>query len=166
MIVQESVLTGMRQYLAVVMLLLGIALGAPVWASGLDKLEADAIAGDPWAQLNLGAAYDHGIGIQADAEQAVYWYRMAAEQGLEKAQFNLAHCLATGDGTVQDYLQARSWMHRAAEQGMPEAQFLLGAMLAEGLGGSVDKDAAKTWLQRAADQGDADALAYLQRLSR
>ena len=58
---------------------------------GADRHEA-ADGGDPWAQLNLGAAYDHGLaGLASDPERAVHWYRRAAE-----AQFNLAHCLATG----------------------------------------------------------------------
>ena len=40
----------------------------------------------PWcrsmaAQLNLGVCYDNGIGVAKDFEEAVKWYRQAADQG-------------------------------------------------------------------------------------
>jgi len=137
----------------------------PAWAQpDVEQLRAAARAGDAWAQLNLGAAYDHGLsGIAADPAEAVAWYRRAAEQGLDKAQFNLAHCLATGHGAPQDYSESRLWMRRAAEQGMADAQFLLGVMLVEGLGGEVDADRGRGWLQRAAMAGQADAAEYLRK---
>jgi len=130
---------------------------------GIVQLREQARAGDAWAQLNLGAAHDHGLsGASPDAQAAVRWYRRAAQQGLAEAQFNLAHCLATGHGVLQDYAEARLWMRRAAEQGMPDAQFLLGVMLAEGLGGGADPGQARDWLQRAAAGGNADASDYLR----
>jgi TPR repeat protein len=136
-----------------------------VSAPSIAQLQAQAHDGDPWAQLNLGAAYDHGLsGLAADPVQAVYWYRQAAEQGLDKAQFNLAHCLATGHGTPQDYAAARLWMRRAAQQGMADAQFLMGVMLLEGLGGSSVADEGRAWVQRAAMGGNADAVDYLKNL--
>ena len=130
---------------------------------GISRLQKEALAGDPWAQLNLGAAYDHGLsGVQANPARAVRWYRAAAEQGLDKAQFNLAHCLATGHGVVQDYAEARVWMRRAAQQGLADAQFLLGVMLSEGLGGGADAEEGRTWLQQAAQGGNPDAAEYLK----
>ncbi len=138
-----------------------VAAGPPTLA----ELQRSAHAGDPWAQLNLGAAYDHGMaGVPRDSSRALRWYRKAAEQGLAKAQFNLAHCLVVGcDGGV-DARQARIWMRRAAEQGMADAQFLLGVMLAEGLGGDVDRAQARHWLQKAVVGGQADAAQYLSQL--
>ncbi|MEZ9521512.1 hypothetical protein AB4155_18515, partial [Vibrio splendidus] len=38
------------------------------------------------AQTNLGAMYENGRGVPLDEEQAVYWYRQAAEQGYARAQ--------------------------------------------------------------------------------
>jgi len=134
-------------------------------APSLAQLQAQAREGDPWAQLNLGAAYDHGLsGLAPDPVKAVHWYRQAAEQGLDKAQFNLAHCLATGHGVPQDYAEARLWMRRAAQQGMADAQFLMGVMLLAGLGGRSAVDEGRAWLQRAAMGGNADAIDYLKNL--
>lgn len=129
----------------------------------IDSIRSAAMAGDPWAQLNLGAAYDHGLsGVARDPAQAVTWYRRAAEQGVDKAQFNLAHCLATGHGTPRDYNEAQRWMQRAAQQGMADAQFLLGVMLVEGLGATGDAEQGRVWLRRAAEGGNADAVEYLR----
>jgi len=132
-----------------------------------EGLLAKAEAGDPWAQLNLGAAFDQGLaGFPLDPVRAVLWYRRAAEAGLAEAQFNLAHCLATGNGTARDDVAALRWMLRAAEQGLPSAQFLAGVMYADGIGSAVDRDQALVWLRRAADNGHLDAAPLLQRLQR
>lgn len=85
----------------------------------LPALSAQAESGDPWAQVNLGAVYDHGLdGVARDPIKAVIWYRRAAEAGIPEAQFNLAHCLASGRGTPRDDAEAFVWMRRAAEQGL------------------------------------------------
>jgi len=156
-------------------LLCGITVGAaaadlpeaPAAAAGLtvEGLLAKAEGGDPWAQLNVGAAFDHGLGgFPLDPVRGVLWYRRAAEAGLAEAQFNLAHCLATGNGTARDDVAALGWMLRAAEQELPSAQFLAGVMYAEGVGTAVDRDQAVTWLRRAADNGNLDAASLLKRL--
>ena len=126
---------------------------------------ARAESGDSWAQLNLGAAFDHGLaGLPHDPARAVLWYRRAAVAGLAEAQFNLAHCLATGSGTARNDIEAFSWMLKAAEQGLSSAQFLAGVMLAEGIGTLADPGRAQTWLQRAADGGNKDAPVLLRRM--
>ena len=146
--------------------LLLLAFGTPLAAQpDIAQIREQALAGDAWAQLNYGAAFDHGLsGIPADPVEAVRWYRKSAAQGVDKAQFNLAHCLATGHGTPQDYVESRLWMRKAAAQGMADAQFLLGVMLSEGLGGEIEAAAGRDWLQRVAEAGQADAAAYLQNL--
>ncbi len=37
------------------------------------------------AQFNLGFCYDNGLGVMQDRQEALKWYRMAAEQGNENA---------------------------------------------------------------------------------
>jgi TPR repeat protein len=128
-------------------------------------LLARAQAGDPWAQLNLGAAFDHGIGgFPLDPVRAVNWYRHAAEAGLAEAQFNLAHCLATGNGVPRDGAEALRWMELAAEQDLASAQYLAGVMFAEGMGTTKDTARAIAWLQRAVANGNTDAARLLKGL--
>ena len=139
----------------------------PAAVVGPEQLIARANAGDAWSQLNLGAAYDHGLaGLPLDPVRAVAWYRLAAESGLAEAQFNLAHCLVTGNGTRRNDREALTWMLRAAEQGLASAQFLAGVMLLEGLGAAPDRARALPWLERAAANGNTDAQALLGRMQR
>jgi TPR repeat protein len=42
-----------------------------------------------WGQYNLGDMYRDGRGVAKDDEQAVFWYRKAAEQGNVSAQETL-----------------------------------------------------------------------------
>lgn len=149
----------------VAVLLIGVLLAAKSPHASLSELHRAAKNGDAWAQLNLGAAYDHGLaGINPNPQIAVSWYRKAAQQGLAKAQFNLAHCLGIGHGVAQNYVEARLWMHKAAKQNMPEAQFLFGVMLVEGLGGLPNKAGGKKWLEKAALAEHQDAIEYLRKL--
>lgn len=45
------------------------------------------------AQYNLGVCYDRGNGVTKNAEEAVKWYRKAAEQGYAKAQDSLGDAI-------------------------------------------------------------------------
>ena len=47
--------------------------------------EFAAERGVPEAQYSLGICYEYGYGIEKDFEKAVKWYRLAAEQGNDKA---------------------------------------------------------------------------------
>ena len=70
--------------------------------------------------------YAKGQGVQQDYQQAVQWYRKAAEQGNADAQNNLGLMYANGQGVKQDYQQAVQWFRKAAEQGDASAQINLG----------------------------------------
>lgn len=129
----------------------------------LAALRSDALRGDPWAQLNLGAAYDNGLGVAPDAAQAILWYRRAAEQGLAQAQFNLGHSYAMGHGVAQDYSAAVRWLTPAAHQGMAEAQHLLAVCYLQGLGVKADREEARRWLRLAAAQHYQPALDFARR---
>lgn len=129
----------------------------------LATLRQSAAQGDAWAQLNLGAAYDNGMGVERNVEQALHWYQKAAEQGLAEAQYNFAHLLVSEELSAE---LAADWMRKAAEQGMADAQYLMGVIYAEGLGVEVDDAKALHWLQLAIDQGHADAEEFLRQTYR
>jgi len=61
-------------------------------------------------------------------DEAVTWFRKAAEQGLADAQFNLALMYWKGYGLPQDYIKAVAWYQKAARQGFTNAQYNLGVM--------------------------------------
>lgn len=141
--------------------LLLLMLAGPLQAADKDieALRKMAEQGDAWSQLNLGAAYDHAMGVKRDVDKALYWYQKAAEQGLAEAQYNLAHLLVDEEIST---VAAADWMLKAAKQGLPDAQYLMGVIYAEGIGVEEDDSKAIAWLEKAIAQGQKDAEHYLK----
>lgn len=52
----------------------------------IEQYRAEAAEGDRIAQLVLGRAYEEGVIVECDLEQARHWYRRAAEQHLDEAE--------------------------------------------------------------------------------
>ena len=97
--------------------------------------------------------YANGEGVLEDAQQAVTWYRLAAEQGYAKAQYNLGLMYYQGHGVPQDYKTAVKWYTKAAEQGHTAAQFNLAFIYYQGQGVSQDNVYAHMWFDIAASSG-------------
>ncbi len=155
--------TGMRVIKRILPLLAVLSFALPAMAADVDikALKRQAETGDPVAQLNLGAAYDHGLGVERDVDKAIEWYKKAADKGLAKAQFNLAHILTSEDISS---VGAAEYMLMAAEQGLVDAQYLMGVSYAEGIGVEQDKEKARLWLNRAIAQGQPDAAKFLKEM--
>jgi hypothetical protein len=96
-------------------------------------------------------------------DEAVHWWRQAAERGDAEAQFNLAQALATGRGAPADAKAAFGWFLRAAESGLVAAQARLGILYATGQGVASDPIEAHKWFFVARFAGDAAATSNLQR---
>ena len=60
--------------------------------------------------------YYTGKGVPQDDQEAVRWYRLAAEQGFAVAQYDLGLMYDTGEGVPQDYVQAHKWINLAASR--------------------------------------------------
>lgn len=139
---------------------------------------------DPEIELDLGCMYAYGRGVDLDHEQAVFWYRKAAEQGHIDAHWLLGQMYYRGCGIKQDDEQALFWFRKASEQGSSCGMGCLDRMYAEGRGEEQDKEAAEqgnaqaqfnlgeryrfrdveqavSWYEQAADQGHADAQCKL-----
>ena len=65
--------------------------------------------------------YSTGKGVAQSYEDAVKWYRKAANQGFVRAQYNLALKYYYGDGVAQDKAEAKKWFQKAAAQGDEES---------------------------------------------
>lgn len=59
------------------------------YVTALKKWQPLAEKGNPEAQFRLGWMYAHGEGVMQSDEEAVKWYRKAAQQDHVIAQFNL-----------------------------------------------------------------------------
>ena len=123
----------------------------------IHKLMQQATAGDADAQVRLGVRYYDGNGVSKDVQQAVSWWRKAAEQGNATAQYFLGVMYAIEHDVSQDYPQAVNWWRKAAEQGNASAQFSLGAMYARGQGVPQDFQQAAHWWRKAAEQGHEES---------
>jgi hypothetical protein len=66
--------------------------------------------------------YANGRGVPEDDQQAVAWYRKAAEQGLPDARYSLGLAYENGRGVPQDLTLAIAWFRKAVEQGHKEAK--------------------------------------------
>ena len=115
------------------------------------------------AQYFLGEMYRQGGGIPQDYEEAVKWYRLAAEAENNKysahahythsAQFYLGVMYDSGRGVEQDFAEAVRWWRLAAEAGDSPAQYNLGVMYDSGRGVEQDFAEAVRWWHLAAEAG-------------
>lgn len=99
----------------------------------------DAVLAMGWFCLN-------GVGVKADEQAAVHWYKRAARQGDPKAMYSLGEIAYRGG----DYAEALTWFKRAAAKGHQRSNFWIGKMYWRGLGVAQDRKLAKDYLAHAA----------------
>jgi TPR repeat protein len=61
-------------------------------------LRKKALAGDTRSQLRLGIAFEFGQGVDKNFDEAMHWYRTAADRGDPIAQTNLGYFYEAGVG--------------------------------------------------------------------
>ncbi len=122
-------------------------------------------AGKAGRECELGRQYEMGIGVAADAIQAVKHYQAAAAQALPEAQYSLGRMYAAGEGVRQDFRKASDLFQKAAAQGYVLAMNRLGAMQERGEGSPKDAALALHWYAMAADRQHPGAAANLARLT-
>ena len=120
-----------------------------------DQLFTDTLQlarqGDPEAQFSLGLLYDTGGRNEQNPEQAVYWFKKAAQAGVAGACLYLGMKYEFGAGVSQDRKKACHWYEQAALQGWPQAAFMLGSLYLRF--SPADQVQGCTWLGIAAEQG-------------
>ena len=112
---------------------------------------------NPQVQYKLGNMYYYGEGVKQDYQEALKWYRIAAEQGHVEAQKRLGDMYNFGSDIKEDFQEAFKWYKKAAEQGHVEAQKWLGHLYSFGSGIKQDSQEGFKWYKKAAEQGDADS---------
>jgi TPR repeat protein len=151
------------------------------------KKSAEPLAGnkgDAEAQYKLGVIYETEKGVPQDdisaaeqslragqyrlaAEQRIFmrdddeamkWYRLAADQGYAKAQYKLGLIYQSDKWfDRKNNIEAAKWYDLAAQQGYAKAQFNLGDMYLKGEGVPQNDVQAAKWYRLASDQGYAEA---------
>ena len=107
---------------------------------------AKRLQDDPEIWNDLGHIY-----VSQDCEQALHWFRKAAEQDHPGALFNLSYMYEYGCGVEQSDLQAFRWKIRAAEQGNLAAILDLISELEDP--NIANDESALYWYRKAAEQG-------------
>jgi len=118
----------------------------------VQELWLAAQQGDAEAQFKLGDALEYGKGIYRDTEEAIHWFRQAAEQGHILAKYDLSMYLNNDEGIY--------WLRQLAEEGYAEAQLNLAHIYREN-----DITQALYWLRQAAEAEDTVNELTLERAS-
>ena len=124
-------------------------------ATAAQQSAKDGVAAD---QYKLGTMYVKGQGVKQDYQEAVNWYRLAAEQGEVNAQSALGLMYNKGEGISKDDQEAIKWYRLAGEQGDANAQYTLGLKYSNGEGVTKDDKEAVHWFHLSVDHGNFSAL--------
>jgi len=120
-----------------------------------------AQGGHPDAQFRVALMLHIGSGVPKNIQEAVRWYKRAADQGVVLAQVDLGTMYARGDDIPQDYKEAARWFGMAAAQGNADAQFGLAVAYRHGHGVPQNQAEATRLVGLAARQGHAKAQLIL-----
>jgi len=123
-------------------------------SSEIKGLIVKAEAGDVDAQFRVASAYDSGKGAPRNGEEAMKWYRMAAERGHVEAQ----NSVGSGLQAEKRYEEALPWYEKASTQGHALATNNLAYLYDLGLGVKQDRRKGFELYSRAADLGWVEAM--------
>lgn len=124
----------------------------------LEMIQKAADAGDPFAQNELGVAYDYGnFGLGQDFEKSSEWYGKAARQGHQSAEFNLLLQNVFGQTHSLEPTVVLNRLKKLAATGDLEAQNNLGLCFQFACGTEQDYVEAASWFRRAAEGGSPTA---------
>lgn len=124
----------------------------------IKKVEAQAFAGVPEAQHDMGAIYIAGRDpVKKDLKRAVFWFQEAADNGIANAKYNLGVLYHQGMGMEPDLNKALDLYSEAAAIGHPEAQYNLGIAYIGGIGYPYDPVKAAGNFESAANAGVMEA---------
>lgn len=118
--------------------------------------------GNKEAQYKLGIMYEYGY-IKQDIEKAVYYHKLAAEQGVSFSAYHLA--LLYQNPICKNYHEAFRYAEIAAQKGVMEGEFILGVFLYYGRGCIADENRAYKYLKRAREHGMCAAEIFLDKIS-
>ncbi len=119
----------------------------------LERIRQAAKDGDPFAQFELGFAFDYGIGVEQDFRKAAEFYAKAAKHGHRAAEHNLLLQHISGHAKIHRPASIFLKVKSRAEAGDRDAQNNLGLCFQFGYGTKQDYAQAMVWFRRAAGNG-------------
>jgi TPR repeat protein len=151
-----------------------LAASVPGWAIEQEETFTDLVPGDDQldpallselvrknnvrAINNVGLLWAKGFGGRQSYQEAMRWWREAANRGFTVSMNNIGLLYASGHGVEQDMTQAFNWWHQAAFLGDAWAMNSVGDCYENGDGVEQDLVMAMTWYQSAAKHGERMAM--------
>jgi TPR repeat protein len=123
----------------------------------LERLRADANAGNVESQVRLARAYETGDTVAKDEAAAAKWYESAAKSGHADAQARFGRLHEDGRGVPKSAEEALFWYRKASEGGSALAHLHLGRMYQSGRDVEQDEVRALGHYRKAAETGNAEA---------
>jgi len=82
-----------------------------------ELLRQSAELGYVWAQLFYGRFLAKGIGTALAPDEALVWFRKAADQNCPAAFYEIGVCYENGEGVERDLVEAETWYRKAVDGG-------------------------------------------------
>jgi TPR repeat protein len=104
------------------------------------------------AVFNVGVAYNEGIAVPRDVEEAITWFRKADALNFPAASFNIGKLLQ--QATPPRHEESLAALKRSAELGYPDAFASVGYVYEHGIG--VEKNTAEAirWYEKGVEKND------------
>lgn len=122
---------------------------------------AHANNGSPVAQTTYGVARLHGLHIEQDVAEGLFWLRRAHNNGHGHASLLLCIVYLDGKLVPRSTEKALAYVTAAADRGHAHAQFALANMLLDGESAPVDELRAVALLRASARSGYQQAIDLL-----
>lgn len=106
-----------------------VPVEADLFERAIDYLKKAIEAENTAAMISYGAVFYNGRGVTQDFNQAVHWYREAANRGARWAVNNMGYMYYYGRGNLEvDMEMAYQYFSKAALLGVPNAYYKCGDM--------------------------------------
>jgi TPR repeat protein len=112
------------------------------YAMAIDGLRAMADSGNAEAQFLLACCYKEGLGVEANTDEALRLYHLAADRGDARSQaaLGLEYVL------LKDYDKSMKYLTLAARHGFPSVRLMIKRHYNEGLGVEKSVGKARRWM--------------------
>ena len=138
--------------------------GTKFQAHDVSDVRRRAQLNDPEAYYFLGVMHYYGNadGVEKSTEEAMRYFKLAADKGHQPAQVNLGMLLLGDKSNTNNAALAVTYFTRAAEGGDSDAQWCLGRTYYEArVGRNPDFARATSWFRKSADAGNAFGLFHM-----
>ena len=135
-------------------------LGEQVTAH-IDTVRIKAEEGNADYQYLYGASFEYGWGVEEDVQQAMKWYKKAADQKQKVAYNAIGNFYRMGKSVKADPQEALRWYQLGADAGDAQAMLNVGNCYFYGMGTEKDIAKAVQWWQQSAEGENAYAQSQM-----